>query len=334
MKKSLLIALSIMASFAFAQDKCLDLCASCMNNDKEDVCAKVETLCKCSNILENLSQELMATDTNVIDTVQSETALDTAVETPKDTVASDSVEQSQPEQVATAPDPEQETTAPEDKPKDRIFYFGLSLGFEQFQEFTVANYDVLEAEETLEHIGVNFGFLLRWYLLKSVSFQTGLNAIYHHGHYDVEDSHLKIGWEAYYYNHDISIDYHTIMAEVPLTFRFGIPFVISPYVSFSIHVRKPIYAWVNYEADFRWQLGEDYSYNGRSDSYDDCSGTDGTFSENDWEFLGYLGFGLEVTRHLSVQWQMLLVDAVTYTDEILNYKLLTDTWRVNLDIAF
>ena len=132
----------------------------------------------------------------------------------------------------------------------------------------------------------------------------------------------------------MDVDYHSIMAEIPLTFRFGIPFVLSPYVSLAIHVRKPIYAWIDYDADVNVRLGNYYEYSSRDYEYDDYGSSSSAFTEDDWEFLGYLGFGLEVTRHLSVQWQMLLINAVTYNDEILNYKLLTDTWRLSLDIAF
>lgn len=352
MKFSTLVALLAMASFA--QDKCLDLCASCMNNDKQDVCAKVETLCKCSDILESLSQELQATSTTSADTAQNEVSTDTTISAdsvslqtdsltadsitkdsvaaiPQDTIVADSTKQ--PELVDTTSN-EQTSPAPENKPKDRIFYFGISLAFDKFDEYTVANYDVHGGDRDFDNIGANLGFLLRWYMLKSISFQTGLNMVYHHGYSDIKDSELKVGWGAYHYSHDISIEYHNLMAEIPLTFRFGIPFVISPYVSLSIHVRKPLYAWIDYDFDYEWQFGNDYSYSSRYYDYDDYGSNGGGFTEDDWEFLGYLGFGLELTRHLSIQWQMLLINAVTYTTEILNYKLLTDTWRLNLDIAF
>lgn len=354
MKKPLLIALSIMASFTFAQDKCLDLCASCMNNDKQDVCSKVETLCKCSDILESLSQELQATSSTSTDTVQNEVSSDTTASTdstalqtdslatdsitkdsiaevPQDTIVADSIKQ--PELIDTTSN-EQTALVPENKPKDRTFYFGISLAFEKFDEFTVADFDVHGGNRDFDNIGANLGFLLRWYMLKSISFQTGLNMVYHHGYSDIKDSELEVGWGAYHYSHDISIEYHNLMAEIPLTFRFGIPFVISPYVSLSIHVRKPLYAWIDYDFDYEWQFSEDYNYSSRSYDYDDYGSNSGAFTEDDWEFLGYLGFGLELTRHLSIQWQMLLINAVTYTTEILNYKLLTDTWRLNLDIAF
>ena len=363
MKNFPLVALFALATFTFAQDKCLDLCSSCMNNDKQDVCAKVETLCKCSEILESLMQELQANSSSSVDTVQEgQAALDTNALQPDSLAKADSSERndsaitvvtsqdtqvvekrqvsSQGEQninvtvsVVTDKDKEEEKASPQEK-KDRMFYFGLSLGFEQFQEKTVANYEVEAAEEMYDHLGANFGFFLRWYFYRAGSFQLGLNAIYHHGYYDIEESDFRIGGDRYYYTHDVSIDYHSIMAEIPLTFRFGIPFVLSPYLSLDIHVRKPIYAWIDYDVYLEMRLGDYYDYSNRDYSYDDYGSYDGAFADSDWEFLGYLGFGIEFTRHVSIQWQMLLIDAVTYSDEPINYELLVDTWRITLDIAF
>ena len=354
MSKSLLLALSVMASFAIAQDKCLDLCSSCINNDKQDACVKVESLCKCTEILDNLQQELAnpnsvtAVDSTSADTLQNDSLAKADSEMHNDSAIT--IVTSQDTQVVKKRSVSSEdgkninvnvTVVTGDAPKDteqqkkeRIFYLGLSLGFEQFQEKTVANYEVNYAEEFYDHLGANLGFFLRWYFYGAGSFQFGLNAIYHHGYYDIAESDFKVGRNSYYYNHDISANYHSIMAEIPLTFRFGIPFMISPYLSLGIHVRKPIYAWIDYDADVSLQFGDYYSYSNRDYDYDDYGSYDGAFTEDDWEFLFYLGFGVEFTRHISIQWQMLLIDALTYTDETINYKLLADTWRLSLDIAF
>lgn len=362
MSKSLLLALSVMASLAIAQDKCLDLCSSCMNNDKQGACAKVETLCKCTEMLENLQQELAnpnpvtaadsATDTvqtsqatsdtnasqtdslaKVDSTVQNDSAIAVAASQDTQVVEKNSVSPQDEQNTNVAASVVTEKDAVPQK-KERIFYFGLSLGFEQFQEKTVANYEVEEAEEIYDHIGANLGFFLRWYFYSAGSFQFGINAIYHHGYYDIEESDYRVGGDRYYYNHDVSINYHNIMAEIPLTFRFGIPFIISPYLSLDIHVRKPIYAWIDYDVDVSVRLGDYYSYSNRDYDYDDYGSENGAYADIDWEFLGYLGFGIEFTRHISIQWQMLLINAVTNISENINYKLLADTWRLSLDIAF
>jgi hypothetical protein len=330
MKFPPLAALLALALLAFAQDKCLDRCSSCINNDKHNVCTKNESLCKCSDILENLKQELLTGDSSTADTVQTnQVVFDTnALQTDSLAIADSTEHNDSIITVITS----QDTQVVEQK--DRIFYFGLSLGFEQFQENTVANYEVEASDEIYDHLGANLGFFLRLYFNRLCSFQFGLNAIYHHGYYDIEESDYKIGGDRYYYYHDVSINYHSIMAEIPLTFRIGVPFVISPYISLSIHVRKPIYAWIDYDVDVNMRLGDYYSYSNRDYRYDDYGSYNGAFTEDDWEFLGYLGFGIEFTRHVSVQWQMLLIDAVTYSAKVLNYGLLLDTWRINLDIAF
>lgn len=354
MNFSPLAALLALATLTFAQDKCLDLCSSCMNNDKQDVCAKVESLCKCSEILESLKQELQTSSPSTADTAQAgQVAPDTSAQQVDTLAAADSsvqndsavtastAQDTQVVETSQAPVQGEQNTATaapvaaEKEKKDRIFYFGLSLGFEQFLEKTIADYEVEGSEEFYDHIGANLGFFLRWYFYRAGSFQFGLNAIYHHGYYDIEESDYRVGGDSYYYNHDVSINYHSIMAEIPLTFRFGIPFVLSPYLSLDIHVRKPIYAWIDYDVDISMQLGDYYSYSNRDYDYDDYGTSSGAFTADDWEFLGYLGFGIEFTRHVSIQWQMLLINAVTYAgDEPINYELLADTWRINLDIAF
>lgn len=357
MRFFLLVLLFVLASLAFAQDECFDLCSSCMNNDKQDVCAKVESLCKCSKILESLKQELLTNSSSSADTVQVDQAVPDTNTQQTDSLAKadSSIHNDSAIMVVTTQDTQvvekrqvpslgeqninvtisvvTEKEKAEEK-KDRIFYFGISLGFEQFQEKTVANYEVEEAEDYIDHLGANLGFFLRWYFYRAGSFQFGLNAIYHHGYYYIEESDYRIGRGQYNYNHDISIDYHSFMAEIPLTFRFGIPLIISPYLSLDFHVRKPIFARIDYDVFVNVQLGDYYDYNNRDFRYDDYGSNEGTFANSDWEFLGYLGFGFEFTRHISIQWQMLLLDAVTYSAEMVNYKLLADTWRISLDIAF
>lgn len=358
MKKILTILVAITVAQTFAEDRCIELCSSCLNGDSTPACTKVEKLCKCNAMLEGLQQELATSNTTPMDSVApavpdsvdadtmpaDQAALDTNAQQADSLAKVDSSGQNDSTDVVTTPQDTQvveNTTAAvvaeKEKvveKKDRIFYFGLSLGFEQFQEKTVANYEVEAPYAFYDHLGANLGFFLRWYFYRAGSFQLGLNAVYHHGYYDIEESDFRIGEERYYYSHDVSINYHSIMAEIPLTFRFGIPFVLSPYLSLDIHVRKPIYAWIDYDVDVSMRLGDYYEYSNRDYDYDDYGTSNGAFTESDWEFLGYLGFGIEFTRHVSIQWQMLLINAVTNISEPINYELLVDTWRINLDIAF
>lgn len=358
---------------SFANDTCIEFCGSCMGKSDSPACAKVELLCKCSEMISNLKDEISeaSSDTAAIDSIPADTvsvdtvSYDTAqtadsttdttvVDTTalpatdslaQDTVAKDSVIKDTAKQEAARdtslaiiePTTPQHVELNPEK-KERIFYKGVSIGFEQFQEETVANYDVERADEIQDHFGINLGFLLRWYFYSHGSFQTGLNAVWHHGYYYLEDDHFYASWAAYYYSQNISVEYHNLMAEIPLTVRFGLPFKFSPYLSLSVHIRKPIYAWVDYDAYFSWGIRgvydyDSYSYDSQYYNYDDYNSADGTFSIADWEFLGYVGAGLEITRHVSLQWQMVVVNAVTYSNEILNYRI-AETWRIGLDFAW
>lgn len=346
MKKKLFFLILFWSIQIFADDTCLELCSSCIEDSGRESCVKVEKLCKCSAMLEGLKQELATPDTTPADSAAPAIQNSLEVATADTLVKADTVESTDSIQDANQnvavveelpPQQEDNKTLQDqnaEKKKPRNFYWGVSLGYEQFQEETVANFDVEKTDDPFDHMGVNFGFFLRWYFYSAGSFQLGLNAVYHHGRYDIEEYDFRVGYKRYNYSHDVWIDYHNIMAEIPLTFRFGIPFVLSPYVSLDVHVRKPLYAWIDYSADVSLQLGDYYSYTSRYYDFDDVGESDAAFTEEDWEFLGYLGFGLELTRHLSIQWQMLLINAVTYTNEILNYKLLTKSWRISLDIAF
>ena len=117
-------------------------------------------------------------------TVADNTALDSS------TQVQESVQTNLP--IAENQAPVAETNNETEKKKDRIFYFGVSLAFEQFLEETVANYDVSESDNDYAHLGANFGFFLRWYFYSAGSFQLGLNAVYHHGHYDIEDYEFRL----------------------------------------------------------------------------------------------------------------------------------------------
>lgn len=360
MKTKILPLFLFCAVAAFANDTCIEFCGSCIGKSDSPACAKVELLCKCSEIssdsvtADSIPADTVSVDSASVDTVQTAdsttdlitdtTLADTTVlpaidSLAKDTVVKDSAVKDTATQdtVGTSlaiitPTTPQHVEQNPDK-KDRIFYKGISLGFEQFQEETVANYDVKKADEIQDHFGINLGFLLRWYFYSHGSFQTGLNTVWHHGYYYLDENRFYVGGAAYYYSHGISVEYHNIMAEIPLTVRFGLPFKFSPYISLSVHIRKPIYAWVDYDAYFRWGLGNFDDGDYQNYGYDDYNSSDGAFSIADWEFLGYIGAGFEITRHVSLQWQMALVNAVTYSNEILNYKI-AETWRIGLDFAW
>lgn len=352
MKRVLLFAL-IIAACAFAEETCLDLCSSCMSESKPDACSKVETLCKCSSLVENLRQELQsndsvvaespavdsstvdssAVDSSVVETaVVGSSAVDTAV-TDSSVVDSSVVAKTAADTSVT--DTAKNTVAESDSvPKENeVFYMGVSLGYESYHEARVAGIPVEDDSQW----GLNLGFLLRWYLYRWGSFQTGVNVVYHQAEYDASD------WDV----DDYDVDYKSIMVELPLQVRLGMPLgktPISPFVSLNVYVRKPVYAWVDYYAAREHQsiieLGGGYYQNTVPiTEYLVDDSADGFYKTEDWEFLEYAGIGVEVNRYVSLQWQFLLFSTVTYSDTryYSNYLDIFDekiTWRAILDIVW
>ncbi|MBR4679854.1 MAG: hypothetical protein IKP03_01920 [Fibrobacter sp.] len=378
MKNKILPYLLFLSISVFANDTCIEFCGSCMGKSDSPACAKVELLCKCSEMISSLKDEIsevpsdtvttdsIPADTAFVDTVSADTlqaadstadtmVVDTTALPAKDSVVKDTVVKDTTTQEAApdtslaiiAPTTPQHVEVNSDK-KERIFYKGVSIGFEQFLEYEVANHEVKRITEFgFDHVGVSLGFLLRWYFYRWGSFQTGLNTVYHHADYYFRESGL------HNYNADKGwgeLDYHSILLEVPLQFRFGFPIgktkEISPFASISTLIRKPIYAWIpHYYADWSWEnrIYDDYYYgydNGYNLYYTNYNHTDnsfdcdGAFTIADWEFLEHLGFGIEFYRHFSIQWQILLISLRTNVDEIFAYVNGTATWRISMDFAW
>ena len=351
MKRVLLFAL-IIAACAFAEEMCLDLCSSCMSESKPDACSKVETLCKCSSLVENLRQELQSKDSVVVESpvvdssAVDSSAVDSSVvdssvvaKTDADTSVTDSLVADSSAQVLG----QEKKSAAEDTTKNlgtdsestskenEVFYMGVSLGYETYYEHEVAGVHVEDDSQW----GLNLGFLLRWYLYRWGSFQTGINMVYHQAEHEGD-----------YGGYDI--DYRSIMLEAPLQLRLGVPLgktPLSPFVSLNAYIRKPVYTWVDYNLTRVHQgvieLGGGYYQNtAPTTEYLVDDSASGFYKTEDWEFLEYVGVGIEVNRYVSLQWQYLLLSTVTYSDYTyyVNYFNNTNadeiTWRVILDIAW
>ena len=196
-------------------------------------------------------------------------------------------------------------------PKKRRSYFGFSLAFD-FPESQDYYGIYFEGAPKSYDFGIDLGFLFRTYFNKAVSFNLGFNAIYRLATYD---------GEIFY------IDFSTLMAEIPLGFRFGIPLgylPISPFISTSIHIRKPIHHSIYFETD---HYG--YSYNGYTkDSYA------GAASFDEWEFVPLLGVGLELSRHFSFEFQWYIESFCTHDGGIHEAYDTGDSWRLKFEAAF
>lgn len=362
MRRTLLFILSVAAVQIFAEEKCVELCSSCMGETKPAACTKVETLCKCSEMLNALMQELSKQDSvpelqPVSDSTDVQLAQQDSVaqadsvvkmdfvaqvdSVTKDSSISpvvDSVETAQPKVDSTITTADSAIAEPapveepkkENPPKEDIFFIGITASFEMFQEKMVANHRVNESDPG---IGGYLGFLARWYFLNGVaSIQTGLNGVFHYAYNDLKTIFDERGYGSSYdiYDQDIFIEYFLLGAEIPLELRIGVPSkVIRPFISTSANFRKPIYATVNYGFDVSLRNNE-YSF-GVHDREGGENWDHSMFEASDWEFVGYLGLGVEITRHFSLQYQWLLWSARTY-DEVAYYSL--DSWKVSVDIAW
>ena len=193
--------------------------------------------------------------------------------------------------------------------KAKNSFFGISLAFASLTTSDFYGRALHDLDGYFE-FGANLGFFHRIYFNRIVSFNYGLNAEFHHG---------------WYYG---IVDFSTILAEIPLGFRFGIiPLGTSQaslFLSANFHIRKPIYQW------YDLHIGSNY--------WDDYSDSDFA-SFSDWEFINLLGFGIEITRHFSLEFQWFAGNFRIYegsfgTEAEQSYLNGFDSWRIKIDFAF
>ena len=196
-------------------------------------------------------------------------------------------------------------------------YLGFALAYESPESY---DYYGRSLREYYSGFGLNAGFIFRHYFNRFISFNFGINAIYHNGEYGI-----SVG--SYYYNYHLtSFEFNTIMAEIPLGLRFGIPLGSSPislFISTNFHIRKPIYQWLEYDLYV-------------IDWYDDCYDDFAAYS--DWEFIHLFGIGIELTRHFSLEIQWYAGNFRVYKDGYYSsveegYRN-GDSWRIKLETTF
>lgn len=175
--------------------------------------------------------------------------------------------------------------------KEKTFYSGISLNIGSLdRESYFEDFD--EDEDGL--IG-GIGYLARWYFYSAGSFQLGINAL-------VESVTMAEGDYSYL---DFNVDQISLVAEIPVEVRFGIPLdeYFAPFVSFSLNARKYIYGWFEYEMDASWSVGNNY-YNTNYE-YNDAT-EDGFYESGDIDLLFFFGIGIEISKHFAIQYQWLI----------------------------
>ena len=198
----------------------------------------------------------------------------------------------------------------------RIFYQGISIEFQT--DFD--NYEI---------INPSIGYLARWYFYSNGSFQTGLNSAYTYANLEEERDYYDYYYgNLYSFDVDFEYTYHKISVEIPLLLRLGIPLgsVFDVFVSLDVHVVKPIYSWIdaygehfgNHEGTYVWS--------------EESTSSNRAFGWNHWEFMFYFGFGINISRHVSLQGQCLIESAETSNSlgPIDNEGI----WRFSMDFAF
>ena len=187
--------------------------------------------------------------------------------------------------------------------KAKNSFFGISLAFASLTTSAFYGKPLQDLDGYFE-FGANLGFFHRIYFNRIVSFNYGLNAEFHHGWY--------CGF----------VDFSTIMAEIPLGFRFGIiplgTSQVSLFLSANFHIRKPIFLIRQFDSE---------------GVYNDFA------SFSDWEFINLLGLGIEITRHFSIEFQWFAGNFRIYegpfgTDAEQSYLNGSDSWRIKIDFAF
>ncbi len=207
----------------------------------------------------------------------------------------------------------------------RVLYLGLSLHVGQIYDNGLAGKDVSRNGS----IATGLGIFIRTYFYKYGSFQFGANAVYQYADYDI----LNLVGRYSDNDFDAGIQYHNLIAEFPLEFRFGFPTWkgFSPFFSYNFNIRKPIYAWYNWYVE-GYGYTTDYYYKSYGDGWDSWDSS--PYEAKDFEFTGYFGFGLEIFRHFSLEFQWLLHAISTYSDNTTKPYDTDDTWQIKLDIAF
>ena len=230
-------------------------------------------------------------------------------------------------QVAAPAEPEKDSE--KEKKKDRIFYKVTEVVYGNFGEKSYytkeGTFENLE-QETGYEAGVSY--LLRWYFYDGGAFSIGLGTFYHYKKFKYE----------YSPDEKYGIYYHNIGLDVPISFRLGVPMIpiFKPFISQTFNFHKPVFEVYSIETPPEPETEEDMV----KSLAGDATGIDlGMFDDMDTRFNGlsdftfsvWLGFGLQITRHFSAEYQINFGVGVNghahkYDED--------DYWRIVVNVAW
>jgi hypothetical protein len=304
----------------FAQNMCIELCTTCQNNT-DQTCQKVENSCHCTALLDSIN----AVQANKDEAIAEEKPVEEKPAEEK-SIEEAPVNKSQDTRIVSAQNNNFGSTSNEVTPnnleihskKKSSNYLGFTLAYESPESY---DYYGRSLREYYSGFGLNAGFVFRHYFNHFISFNFGINAVYHNGEY-------RISVGSYYYRsyHLTSFEFNTIMAEIPLGLHLGIPLGSSPislFISTNFHIRKPIYQWLEYDL---------YVIDWYNDSYHDVA------AYSDWEFIHLFGLGVELTRRFSLEIQWYAGNFRVYKDggfsSVEEGYRNGDSWRIKMEVAF
>ncbi|MCQ2063052.1 MAG: hypothetical protein MJY99_06905 [Fibrobacter sp.] len=174
--------------------------------------------------------------------------------------------------------------------KDRIFYKAMEITFAQLteSEYFLKNYGRLPLEEN-KAIEGRVAYFLRWYFYDAGAISVGMGTTYRYNKFEQDES-AKGKDDGY------KIDYHSLAFDVPISVRLGVPKIpyVRPFVSETFAFSKPVYELALVRTDAKLNGKETKKFNYFANA------------PKDWEYYVWLGFGLELTRRVSLEYQMLL----------------------------
>ena len=222
-----------------------------------------------------------------------------------------------PEPEAPAAEPEQATAeacqepaAPADSAadstkenkKDRIFYKVMEFTYGNFGENSYYAKDYGRIKGLEEETGYEAGltYLLRWYFYDGGAFSIGLGTFYHYKKF-----YYEISPEEKY-----GIYYHNIGADIPISFRLGVPVIpiFKPFISETFNFHKPIFEIYKIETPKVEKEDGEMDVKDLASNFINIGILDDVKTRfngiNEFNFSVWLGFGLQITRHFSAEYQI------------------------------